>query len=228
MSTAKNYCDEIKKNIGYYAAWPPNHYHKLGDFGKLDGNRFTYLGNIKDRRFRVKFTTRKHNAIVSFDHQTKGAVKITFQPKVSASIINASMKIEFSKKDAVLFKTSGNMETIGNIYSVLENITKLANKTIWKKEWVVISEILKADFTTALISKESGASIEFEAKSPQVTFLDLANLSADVKVKNSRHISTKVVATGRATPLFKLIGFKKKIPWGYSETAMPLTLLLLE
>jgi hypothetical protein len=79
----------------------------------------------------------------------------------------------------------------------------------WEKTNVIVTEVVSAGSATILISSHGGARAELEASSqlgPQG--LQLANLSANVKVVRLQGIGTHFVGESGLTPLFKAYGVR--------------------
>ena len=214
MSIERIYTDELAKEFGYYATWMPGVPVKLGQIGVLDKNVFTPVSSLEN--FKVRFGIMRDRTKNDFKYSSAGAV--TISQKLSGEAAkgtklgkaDAGIIIEFNKNNAIYFRAVGTSnDYIADKLTLGKTILDLYKKGEWKKEWVIITQIVDADKATILISKEKGAKMEFKAKADlKAAELDIANVDFSSENSFSTSLSFKIVAKAGINPLFKVMGIK--------------------
>ena len=208
-SLAAEYCTQIKDNFKkFFAAFPPNDPLELGDFGILNSDIPTRLGNIK--KFGITFTPRHGIAEASLvDFTSKGSVEVEFSAAVEASPgtvpIKAGLEIKFSRENSVFFNAAKcTIDAIEDQVALGEQILKLHEAGSWDKNYVVVTSLMKAASTTIVVSSTSNSSIKFEASTPGVKEIDLADASLKLSIKRFKDVALKIPTSGGLTPLIGL------------------------
>jgi len=210
------YTEEIHGNINMYAAWPPGDTLSLGDYGVLIGNRFERKGNVNND-FGVSYREKKYPSTSNYKFASLGKVQTVFKPKAQATlqgivnILNASLDINFSDSRSVFFNAANcSQSLIDNIeFKLAKEIISLYKKGKWNPDWVIVSKLISADSTTAIISGSGNASISLEASTPQVPMINLADASIGLTSKSEKDIGFSIITQGGLTPLFGLLKLKK-------------------
>ena len=219
MSIAEQYAKEMKKKFGnYYVAWTPGKPLKLGDIGILKNNVFERQGSLSES-FNITFKIRKDTKKEMMDYTSKNSVDMMSTLSGEVPILkilkdlDADVIVDFTKEGAVLFKANGVLaHSIENFIEIGEKIVELYKIGKWKKEYVVITELLEADSATILISNSKNSRVVLKAKAGiGVGEVDLANVSLGLDIQSHRNMDTKIIATEGLTPLFQLKGIKKRI-----------------
>ena len=214
MSIERIYTDELASNFGYYATWMPGTPMKLGIIGTLEKNVFTPLSSLE--HFKIQFGIMRDRNKNEFKYSSAGAVTITQKLSGEAAKgtklgkADAGIIIEFNKSNAVYFRAVGTSNHyIADKINLGNNILNLYKKGEWKKEWVIVTQIVDADSATILISKEKGAKLELKAKADlKPAELDIANMDFGSENAYSSSLSFKIVAKSGINPLFKVMGIK--------------------
>ncbi len=217
MSIQRIYTDELAANFGYYAIWMPGTPIKLGVIGTLDKNIFSPVSTLEN--FNISYGIIRDRSKNDFKYASAGAV--TVRQKTSGEAAegtklgkaDAGVIIEFNKSNAIYFNALGTLNHyIADKLALGNAIMELYKKGEWKKEWVIITQIVEADSATILISKEKGAKLELKAKA-DLKPADIQIVNADFDTENSfsSSLSFKIVAKSGISPLFKLMGIKE--PW---------------
>lgn len=218
MKTSKKYTRELKRQFGYFATWLPGTPLELGDIGIMKGNVFTKISNLSD--FDLDFEIEVDTTKADIEHSSKGSVSIstkasgTVAPQGSSlTQADAGITVEFSKENSILFKANGTVSPSIKDQVLLGNqIINLYVGGTWDKNWVVITEIVKAESATVLISSSSSSKIELKAQgdigSAQI---DIADANLGFELKFSKDLSTKVIAEESLTPLFKASKIRKPL-----------------
>lgn len=211
----EQYTDELYKNFGYYATWEPGTIREIGEVGVLKDNEFIHETSLKN--LKVEFKIIEDEVKHDLNYSSKGSVSITqkLHGKTSdkASAIGeaeAGFVVEFGKEKAVLLKASGVSTIQIDDQAALKNdILRLYKEGIWEKNWVVITELKKAESATVIISNSTNSKIEIAAKAAMPNSpISLANGEIGLNVVYSSGINTEIIAKKDLTPLFRLKGLK--------------------
>ena len=91
-------------------------------------------------------------------------------------------------------------------------ILKLFSENRWKKEWVVITELVVAESTSIIISNSAKGKIELKATANiEAPSFDIADANFQFAPSFSRGLETKIVSAEGLPPLFKAMGIKDKL-----------------
>lgn len=218
-SLAAEYCDQIKKHFKkFHATFPPNETVRLGDYGVLYDDVFVRLGNVE--RLGMQFGVREGVSQASLvDFTSKGSVEVEFGAAADAGVgtaaVKASVEIKFSRENAVFFNAADcTIDAVEDQVAFGAEILKLKKADRWEKKYAVVTSLLRAKSTTIAVSSSSNASIKFEASTPSVKEIDLADASLKLNVKRVKDVSLKIVTGGDLVPLIGL----SKIQGGILET----------
>ena len=218
MKTSRKYTNELYKQFKYLATWLPGTPMELGDIGVLNGKEYTKLANLAD--LGIKFDIENDDSKADIEHSSKGSVSLTTKASGTASPegsslgeIDAGITVNFSKENAILFKANGTTNpAIQNQIILGDAILKLYKEGKWDKDWVVITELVKATSATILISSSKSGKIELKAKgSAKAGSLDIADVDAGLELSYSKDLATKIIAEKGLTPPFKASKVKTRI-----------------
>ena len=212
-SVAKAYANTVKKNQRVlFGVWEPGLPVQLGDYGTMNGNIFVPQGNIREfedlKDFKI--TIRKDNSQDEKTFTSEKGVQYELKPKVSAPIngvpVNASIEFTFSKENAVFFNAAGcEVEMIENKNQLGQKIMQIheKDKNLWRKEFVLVTDLVHAKRALIIISTSNDFSVGFEADA-KVPVIDLASASLGLKVKSQNSSGYKVSAEEGLIPLIGL------------------------
>jgi hypothetical protein len=214
----EQYTDELKKKFGYIATWLPGVPLLLGDIGILNDNVFTRIAGLED--FQIPFDIRVDDTADDLDYSSKGSVSVT--AKLSGTIapqgstltnLDAGFIVEFGNENSILFKANQTRTNlIKDTVKIGNEILKLYRAGKWNKHWVVITELVKAESASILISNTSNGKIELKANANiNAANLDIADAKFEFGATFYRGIDTKIIAQSGLTPLFKVKGIKTRI-----------------
>lgn len=230
-STAKVYTDTVRKSQRVlYGVWEPGSPVELGDYGVMEGNIFVHQGNLKEfdelKDFKITIRKDKTEDDKTFSSQT--GVDFQIKPRVGANLkgipVNASIDFTFSKENAVFFNAAGCVvEMIENKYQLGEKLLEIHrnDKKRWKKEFVLVTQIVISERALILISTSNDFSISFEADA-KVPVIDLANAALELNLKSQKSSGYKLNAKKGLIPLIGLSKMQKKSIFADDEFS-PLT-----
>ena len=217
QSIQKQYTNEMRNKFGYYATWTPDVHLNLGDIVTIDKNEFTRLDNLVN--LGIPFEILRDNTKSNLEYCSEKGVNIIQKLAGKAAPQGSMLKeadagiiVEFSKEKSVLFKSENvTSPYIDKIISLGKRIIEKYNCGDWKKEWFVITELKEAESATIIISNSNKGKIELKANADiGATSLNIADASLNFSVAYDTGLSTKIIASEGITPLFRLMGIKKK------------------
>lgn len=222
------YSDEIRRHLRpLFANWQPSQPIVLGDFGKLEGNIFIRLGNVK--KFDINFTDRSDDRKdqQSFASEGSTEVKFTAAGKGPTGVdVKANLEVNFSSKDSVFFNAAEcRYSMIDDKVALGVAIMELYRAKKWDRAWAVVTDTIAAGATTLAVSGSSSSSIVFEATG-NVPNINLADASIGLAIKGARNVGYQVVAQQGLTPLIALSKIKP-IFLGVGEKFQPLSMKML-
>lgn len=211
----KTYLNELQKQWGYLAAWPPNtEARALGDYGEVrQSDDFVWLGNIR-KWVTPKPLSRDTGSMyyastgVRVFNADFGVADVTKQASVD-------IKISFEKKSSIFFLaqhtttvTTQNLEQVGD---KIVDVYKRKGKD-WRLGYVWSTEVIKAEVLTVLIALESGVSVTLSGRLP-ISYQGVPVANLDL-----RHFSVSTNASSvsffpgiNVTPLFRAYRVKDPI-----------------
>ena len=215
------YCDVVKNHFRiYYANWLPAKTLDLGDYGMLQGNIFIKLGNVKN-----DFLELKGAVIQEFTEQSKNHYEFTSSRDVEIKTTakgtvgnigitaNATLGIQFHSENSVFFNAAEcTTKFISNKAEIGKIIMNLYRENRWRFNYVLVTDIIKAGRTLIAISSAENSSISFEASSPNISHIDLANASLGLSITSESNIGFKVVSEDGLDLLMGLCKVKNSFP----------------
>jgi hypothetical protein len=224
MSTADLYSDQIKKHFKiFYANWEPGGPIELGQYGILQGNIFIPVGKL-EADFPQEFPK---NTIQLASDPTKDqkefkserGVEVTLNAKgtlnaAGVPLAKAGLEIKFTKEDSIFFNAAECTTTrISNKAKIGETIKTLFKANKWRKEYCVVTDVVTAGKTIIAVSRSSNSAITFEAETPGIEKIDLADASIKLGLKTEKNIGYKVDAKDGLNILIGLCKIKNPFPW---------------
>lgn len=202
------YTKELYRQFKYRGNWLPNKNIKLGDVGRIEKGRFTPETTLE--HLRVPFIVRRGVSPTTFDYVSKSGISVKAKAAGEVAIATsipqaqAGVLVQFDKEGAFLFQAHGCVEDmIENRDTIRNSILELRSKKIWDDDWTIITELVRADCATVLVSISRSATIELSAKT-NLTLANLANVDAGLKVTGQSGRIVKVVAKKRLKPLYNV------------------------
>jgi hypothetical protein len=221
MSVSKEYTKEVQKQFGYSATWLPTIQVAPGDVGRLRDYQYTHYSTLTD--LGIRFEVQQGSAQAEYEYCSSGSVSITTKnlgkaPPIGVGIPKASagISIKFSREKAVVLRLSHCSSTeIRDLNSVGKKIIAFYKSNKWDRNNVVVTEAVRAEAATILISNSSTAQIDLVARGKVgPNKLDLADLKAKLQVLKESDIATKLIASKGLTPLFRTSGIRRKVLGG--------------
>lgn len=206
----EQYTKEMFEKFGYLANWTPGVPRELGDVGTIKDRLFSRVDSLKN--LGIDFAIREDKTEETQRHASSGSVSFVFKAAGKAPAVGsvlteaeAGFTFEFKRNKSTFYEALGCVApTIDDQVAMGQKILELYKQGKWNKDWVVITELIRAKSATVLISNSSSAKFELSAKG---TFsggvASPADVSAELQVAFSKDMMTSIVSQGDLTPLFK-------------------------
>ncbi|MCX5583441.1 hypothetical protein [Streptomyces erythrochromogenes] len=217
MDLAARYVTRCHELTGYWGSWPPGNPIRVGLVGSLSESkifrRLKELGDVTEipaqeivevkTDFNESWYDGGETAIT-----TSAAVAANAQSQIDTSM---NVNISFEEDCGIFLAYSGaTHEQIRDIDLLKRQILALTREKIWKPDWAVIVETIRADHLTALVSSRSNASITLNLRAEMGKFQawHLARGDLGVSVKSQKAIGLESIGTS-GTPLYRAIVISK-------------------
>jgi hypothetical protein len=210
-SAGAQYCAELARHLRFNAAWPPGVRIALGDIGQLDGQVFMPLSSLGQFGVRIPATAPVASNI-AFEYASAGAVRVSFKASGAVNPLlpnipldQAGLGIGFSRDAAVVFRAEGGSHRrFADESRLRTEIRSLIHARMWDRDWYVITDVITADSTAAMVSRSAGASVEVSVSADVAAGgLHLLTADAGATVVASRSMQLSIITTGGLTPLFR-------------------------
>jgi len=229
-SIVEIYTNAVYDNLNpLYANWEPGRPIQLGDFGVMRSRTFICLGNISD--FGMTFSKRTDPATSNKFFASQDTAEVKFHAKGAAPVsgvvnVKATLEVNFSSQDAVFFNAADCEYTmIANKVALGKAVMAKYEQDEWQREWIVVTDLVKAGATTVVVSGARTASIVLEATG-DVERINLADASVGLTIKSASNVGYQVVAAKELIPLFGLCKIQSTFLW-WNDNFRPLFSLAL-
>lgn len=226
MALGQQYCRQIEKHLsGLHANFPPNRPLALGDYGVKRDDVFHRLGSI--RQLGVAFQSINGPAETSIQFKSSGSVNVEFVAKGEARpggvpAVRAALDLKFTRADAVFFAAAGcTMLQFDDVAAVGTALANLLRQGRWDTEFYVVSGLVKASRTTAIVSADRASDVSLEADSDVVPRVDIADAGLKLGVKRSRGTALEIVTAEAQTPLMQLSRLRGVFEKAFRPEAAP-------
>ena len=223
----KQYLKEMKSKFGYHATWEPGKRLKVGDIGVLDSGIFRLMSSLGDENIPVEIRVDEDEGTLEYTSEGGATISAKAAGEVPSGAVSglgqadAGFSINFNKENAIVVKVKGyRTHQIANLGAVERAVVDRFRQRDWRKNWVIINELVEAKSGTILISSTKDAKIELKANAniEKASGSNIADASLGLSVVKNKNISTKVVAEHGITPLFRVVGVRKS---GFKAKGMP-------
>lgn len=193
---------EVRDQLDRYLNFPINQEISIGDFGTYHGwdCRFEWQGNLADHGIAVQLHGLQHE--IAETYATAGAVDIQGQLGLGSG--NPQVSVSFRRNTALAFR--GNR--IGFDKAQLLALSRDLNEAIrgglqWNRDWVIITQLWRADGFTHLVSGAASAQVQIEATAPGAPSLfNFADATLGLNVVNQSAMSYCAVGATNILPYF--------------------------
>lgn len=213
----EQYTGEMREQFGYLATWLPSAPLALGDVGLLHRDRFQRVTSLQDLGVNFKPTPAKRPGYL--EYLSAGQVDVQWGVHAdaaapgSAMVGRAAVTVTFARAHATLFQASGcQVISINDLVALETSLKALAEEGRWRRDYTVISEVVRTGATTIIVSSQAGARVDFRTRATGMAGpLTLANAAGDLHVAGESGIGFKAVAPDGLTPLFGACALRPRL-----------------
>ncbi len=220
----KQYLKEMNGKFLYRATWEPNKPLRIGDIGILEKGVFSHRSTLESENIPMK--VRVDESKGSLKYNSEGSVEIKTKlsgkakmPQSQLGELDAGFTINFSREKSIVFQLNDTKtHIITNVGAIETEVLNRFMQNKWRKNWVIITELIEGKEGTIIISNSKESSIELKANAnvnPSEN-INIADANLDLGVVSKKNIGTEIIAKDGLTPLYRVAGIKKKIFGGAS------------
>ncbi|WP_139166875.1 hypothetical protein [Chromobacterium sphagni] len=201
---------------GYFANWTPEMPVSVGDYGDINGYRFTRDGNISRYRLNLKIERiRKETA--SFEKKDGLIVKTQASAESGLGSGNVKLDLQFGEAGSFLY----HLRDITNIQfqerrDAFEKIGQLllSGRIKWKDDYVLVVEVKQAGKAFILVAEGDNVSLQLECNSDIVGNLNLADVAGRVGYVRDSDSVIRYEVSEAISPLYRVVSFAESPPDG--------------
>ncbi|HEY0036343.1 MAG TPA: hypothetical protein VGB66_06620, partial [Longimicrobium sp.] len=146
----------------------------------------------------------------------KVTLKLASQVSTGAPSIpqaNAGVVVEFGRQGAYVIKAGTSYEPrLANVARLEDEILARLKAGSWKKEWVVVSQLVKTPNASILVSQTSNAKVEITAQGDATVgqAVKLGDVKFSFGITSESGKVYNFLDAENITPLFQLVGVKRR------------------
>jgi hypothetical protein len=220
MTSEQQYCESIRRETSLFANWPPDAPRKIGDFGRVQGAMFQFMGSLDPEEIEA-LGSRESASRSNYDIMIKSSRSMGAGVSAGAKVAKvakgkAVLRIKFDSADGVVFAApSVRITEIASLEVLGRTLKERMLEGNWDPAYAVVVQISVADRATVILSSQSGASMDFEVDANAPVNAELvAELNAGASQLSSQGVGINIVGHGPITPLFKLAFLQRRILGG--------------
>ena len=218
MTAVERYTTELSRQYNYLPTWYPSIRLSLGDIGMFNNDRiFVPVGKITEQG--IDFSADYSPAVTEFSHQS--AADFDFHVKLAGAIDaftpnlplgSAGIGMRFTGEGALFFQLAGvTHERIGDQITLARDLLRRANNEEWDKDWVVVTEVMRAQTAVILVSESNDGTAELTVNADMSGLgLNALTIEGAASLTHSHSLSTKVTGAAGLTPLFRAVRIKRR------------------
>jgi len=218
VTIAERYTNELCAQYNYLATWYPSIKLTLGDIGTFNRQRiFVPLSEIAKQglelscQYSPATTDFSHQSATDFDYHLKLAGESdVFTPHLPSA--SAGIGMRFRGEGVLFFQLGGvTNERVSDQITLARNLLQLAKNREWERDWVVVTEVIRAQAAVILVSDSDSGTAELTVDA-DISALGLKALTAGgaVSLMHSQSLDTKITGAGDLTPLFRAVRIKRR------------------
>lgn len=205
----QTYADEVSKHLDYLPTWPLDYDVKLGDVGVIEGSVFKRTDTLEALGIHG-LAVRRGQGTQLLEFSSREGVEITWAAGGESAIegLGGEVEIKFSRDGAVFLRVGEHtLDQFESTDTLGREIIQRYESGGWKRNRVVVTEVVKAAAATVLISGSgsAGARFKLDVSLPGTEALARGKLSQLVSVTGS--FTTKIVGEG-VSPLLRTCGLR--------------------
>ncbi|MEA2372635.1 MAG: hypothetical protein QOH12_3029 [Solirubrobacteraceae bacterium] len=162
----EQYTEEVHHELGKLGTWLPSARVRLGDVGVMQGREFERNSTLAD--LDVAFMPAADDISSTFGFVSDGAVEVIASAKAEAGVFGGtgtatgiSAQMSFTRANAVFFRVEGAVvHRIDDLDAVKEAVLALDSRGKWRREWLVVTQVVVAQRCLVMVSGSEGARAE--------------------------------------------------------------------
>jgi len=206
-SPVKLYQQEMHNNVGFFATWLPSSILDLGDIGTLEAGRFRRVGSLSELGVPAAGVREGAPENMSYSAWAKRKAGASAGASATVPIAKAELSIEFTRQGGYVFEAAAirNVE-IADRMALANAILGLYQEGRWKKEWLLVDAVYKADSATIIVSEDAASEIVLNASGKiPIGSLPLADPKVGLSVSSASGKIVHVVAQSGLSPLYSCL-----------------------
>ena len=211
------YRKQLKSSLGFWASWLPSSRVEVGDIIRLNlkngiTDRVGYLsdfGIVIDEIRETNLGTLQYYSSDSNIVKLTGEASASIAPHTSA----IGLRVSFARSGGVVFHATDCTEIeIRDLKRLGEKILNLNESGNWDENSFVVTNTVRSERATIIISNSTNADLVLEADASVVgENIDLATISTGCTIKHNTGIGFQIVTNSTLTPLFLVSGISRSI-----------------
>ena len=202
----EQYVSEMREQFGYLAAWLPGTSVELGDVGVLQGSRFDFVTTLG--ALEVGFAVQPARAVGDLEYASAGQVDVEWHGRGNVlggtgMGADGAVTVSFKRSHATFFQASRcAVSAMADVAAVERALTGLG-KTRWQREWVVVTEVVRARSAAVIVSSRSGGRLDLRLQGGGGGG-SLAELASRLRIASEAGIAARVLSASGLSPLFRV------------------------
>jgi len=182
----------------------------IGDIGVVNRGQFHHRTSLQ--KLGISFDTKESPHTDDLEYTSSEGVKITYKMAGEAPIAGsklaqaeAGVAMEFSRGESMYFRLKGVHTTmIDDIRALEQAIRQRKTSGDWENQWVIVTEVKRADSATIFLSSSANGQIELRASGKvNAADIDLADTDLGLQISRRSDMGLAILAKKGITPLFK-------------------------
>lgn len=229
MSFIKNLQKNMNKvTAGYFVNWTPEMPVAVGDYGDINGYRFTRDGNLGRYLDRLEIDAVRSET-ATFEKKDGLVVRKGGAAKAGAATLGkAILSLEFGSEGSFLY----HLKSLTNLQfkqrrDAFEQIGKLilSERINWRDDYVLVTEVKEAGRAFILVADSANAEMELECTYDESLPLNLASVSGGVNYARDSDRVIRYEIEQNTPVLFRLVSFTRVPPGGGPDSSIGLAKL---
>lgn len=206
---------ELYEHFGYLATWLPGVPISVGDIGTVRHGRYERITSLE--QLGVAVSVLSSGEIRQLDYASAGHLDIGWSAQAEGGSVapgtGARVRVELSRAYAVLFQAlDASTRAIEDLNALRDELGKLAAAGVWRREYVVVTEVVRTGATVVLMAGGSGGRMDFTLDAPVAAGpLGLVHAAGGLAVASEAGMAVRVVAPQGLSPLFRASSLRSTI-----------------
>jgi hypothetical protein len=212
----RRYTSDIYKGLHYLATWPPSGGVEVGEIAIHQDRALERHSTLEKLGVQAETVTGPQTEVIGWVStkattvRPKAAVGAPIEAGLSAA---TELEISFNAKHATFLRgEAAQHHTLDGLDGVKQEILRLHEEGEWKREWLLVTQVLKVRRLIALISNGKGAKagltlIGGAVQDPAA----LATVRGELTVTSSSGMAYTEEGVETATPLYQAIRVQPRL-----------------